>query len=107
MGQHQLEAAQAAVARWAVAFNAGIGSDVAALYSPEAILWGTLAANLLTPPHAAHRYFTDALLSTLKVRLGEHSAIQLADGVVIDAGRYEFTLTKDGKVFRRATLSLW
>jgi uncharacterized protein (TIGR02246 family) len=86
------------IRRWEHAFNQGDGRDVAALYAPDAILWGTLAPTLIASPQAIHAYFVDAAAAGLTVRLGEHASTLLSETCAVDAGHYEFSRTKDGAV---------
>lgn len=91
------EDAYQAVARWSQAFNDGSADDTAATYAPTASLWGTMATSLTTTPDAVKKYFS-AGAGVVKVKLGDHVASELSDSVVVDAGQYEFSRTKDGQV---------
>lgn len=90
------EDAYVAVERWSKALNDGTADDTAATYSPDASLWGTMATGLTTSPEAVKKYFA-AGAGVVKVKLGEHSSLQLSDTVIVDAGQYEFSRTKDGQ----------
>lgn len=83
------------IRRWERAFNAGNSALLAALYAPDAILWGTLTQALIVSPQAIHAYFMDAAAAGLKVSLGEHASTKLSGDCVIDAGHYELSHTKD------------
>jgi uncharacterized protein (TIGR02246 family) len=90
------EDAYGAVERWSKALNEGTAEDTAATYSPDASLWGTVATALTTSPEAVKKYFS-AGAGIVKVKLGEHTALQLSDAVVVDAGQYEFSRVRDGQ----------
>ena len=85
------------IRRWERTFNAGDSAGLAALYAPDAVLWGTLAQALTVSPQAIHAYFTDAAAAGLKATLGEHISTRLSEDCVIDAGHYELYRVKDGK----------
>jgi hypothetical protein len=101
------EDAYGAVERWSKALNEGTADDTAATYSRDASLWGTVATGLTTSPEAFKKYFS-AGAGIVKVKLGEHTALQLSDAVVVDAGQYEFSRTRDGQtVTSPARLLSW
>jgi uncharacterized protein (TIGR02246 family) len=89
--------AHGVVERWAKAFNEGDAAAVAALYTPDATIWGTLAPHLTTRPADIRTYFNEAARAGLKVRLQPHVLSPISKTCVIDAGHYEFTRTADGK----------
>lgn len=93
------EDAYSAIEQWAKAFNEGTADDMAATYSPGATMWGTMAIGLASR-EGMKRSFTPGA-GVAKVKLGEHVSQQLSDTVVVDAGKYDFSRTKDGetKVF--------
>ena len=70
-----------AVREWERAFNSGVGDAVARLYTPEAVLWGTLAKELTTSRHDIRAYFIDAALAGLKVKLRDHTLQTVPGGV--------------------------
>ena len=85
------------VREWERAFNGGVGDAVARLYTPDAVLWGTLARELTTSPQDIRRYFIDAALAGLKVKLGDHILRTSSGSVAIDAGHYDLFRTRDGQ----------
>jgi hypothetical protein len=91
------EDAYGVVERWSKALNEGTADDIASTYSPEASLWGTVAPALATTSDAVKKYFS-AGAGIVKVKLGEHTLMQLSENVVVDAGRYEFSPSRDGQV---------
>lgn len=86
-----------AVREWERAFNSGVGDAVARLYTPDAVLWGTLARDLTTSPYDIRGYFIDAALAGLKVKLRDHVLQTMPGGVAIDAGRYDLFRNRDGQ----------
>jgi uncharacterized protein (TIGR02246 family) len=91
-----VEDARAVLEQWAEAFNAGDDEGVLALYAPGALFFGTLSPTLATTPEELRHYFA-ALPRTRSVRLGEQAEIALSDTVILEAGLYEFSLTRDGQ----------
>jgi uncharacterized protein (TIGR02246 family) len=85
------------VERWAEHFNQGDAAAVAALYAPEATLWGTLGQYVTTQPAEITGYFEGAFRSGLKVRLQPFTIHALGDEGVIIAGHYEFSRQMDGQ----------
>lgn len=92
-----MDDAYATVQRWEHAFNQGDHDAVAALYAPDAILWGTLAPQLITTPAAIRTYFAEAAGAGLKVALGTHASTAVSETCVVDAGHYELTRLRDGQ----------
>ena len=90
-------AARQTLIQWADAFNAGKPDDVAALYLDTATLWGTVTPTLTPSPTDVRAYFDRAAKAGLKVRIVDHSATELSDGVVVEAGRYTFERTQEGR----------
>jgi uncharacterized protein (TIGR02246 family) len=89
--------AYAVVQRWAETFNAGEPDVVAALYAPDATIWGTLGQKLTTGPADITTYFAEAARAGLKVKLGEHVLSPIAETNAVDAGEYEFARTMDAQ----------
>jgi len=91
------EDAYAVLVKWGQAIDAGDGAAVAALYLPEATLWGTVAPVLRTTPDEIHKYFVPVAAGGFKVHLGDHTSVVLSDDAVVDAGLYDFSRVKDGQ----------
>jgi uncharacterized protein (TIGR02246 family) len=89
--------AYAVVQRWAETFNAGEPDAVAALYAPNAAIWGTLGQFLTTQPADIRTYFVEALQSGLRVKLRPHVSSPISETSAVDAGHYDFSRTADGK----------
>jgi uncharacterized protein (TIGR02246 family) len=85
------------VKRWAETFNAGEPDAVAALYAPDATIWGTLGQKLTTKPADIMTYFIEAARAGLKVKLGEHVSSLISETSAVDAGDYEFARITGGQ----------
>ena len=94
---YAMNEAYAVVQRWAETFNAGEPDAVAALYAPDATIWGTLAQELTTKPADIRTYFIEAARAGLRVKMGEHASSLISQTSAIDAGDYEFTRITDGQ----------
>src|SRR5689334_17733423 len=55
-----------------------------------------LSPTLATTPEELHHYFA-ALPRSRAVRLGEHATLVLSESAVLEAGLYEFSLTRDSQ----------
>lgn len=91
------EDASAVIDRWAAAFSANDADAVLTLYTPDAILLGTVAPNIDQGTASIRAYFSRLPGSGNKVVIGERRMAVLGDGAVLGAGFYEFTIVRDGK----------
>lgn len=91
------EEASAVIDRWAAAFSANDADAVVKLYTPDAILLGTMSPILSEGTEPIRGYFARLPGSGVKVAFGERRMVALGDGAVLGTGFYEFTLTRDGK----------
>ena len=89
--------AYAVVERWADIFNAGDVAAIAALYAPEATIWGTLVQYLTTQPAEISDYFDASFRAGLKVKLQPFVIHAFGDDCVIVAGHYEFSRIADSE----------
>jgi uncharacterized protein (TIGR02246 family) len=89
--------AYAVVERWADTFNAGDVTAIAALYAPEATIWGTLGQYLTTQPAEIRDYFDATFRAGLKVKLQPFVIHAFGDDGVIVAGHYEFSRIADSE----------
>jgi uncharacterized protein (TIGR02246 family) len=88
------EEAQAVAGKFIAAFVAGDLEAAAALYSPDAIFWGTVSPELGTSPEVLRKYFADNYAARAKVPLisasiTDSSALVLSDDTVVVAGRWQ------------------
>src|SRR6267154_5556515 len=61
------------------------------MYTDDALLLGTLSPGMTSKPDDLRAYFKGAATAKLQVKLGDHSAVVLAEGVVAIAGFYDFS----------------
>lgn len=89
--------ARAAVQAWIDAFNRRELDTLCALYAPGAVLWGTLATELITEPVALRGYFERALGPALDTRVDLLDAHAQANGAMaIVSGRYRLRFRQGG-----------
>jgi len=72
MSEHESEI-RSVTKTWAESFNSHDAAALAALYAKDAVLWGTLSAELTSTPNGVRQYFERASI----LRRG----LQLAHGV--------------------------
>jgi hypothetical protein len=92
------EIVAAAVERWTSVFAENNPDTITALYSKDAVLWGTLSPTLRSDPAALKAYFVGAFqgLPKATVKFGEQ-LIRVYGDTAIDTGYYTFSYTKDGE----------
>jgi len=88
--------------RWNNALQTGDPDQVAALYSPDALLLPTLSAEPRQSPEAIRAYFEQFLSHSPKGRI-DGRVLQLGCNEVVDAGTYSFWLDGDHWVAARYT----
>jgi ketosteroid isomerase-like protein len=84
------EDAVAARATWEQVYNAGDADKFAALYTKDAMLFGT-TAQLFTGTDGARTYFSK-LPAGIKVKMGDQQAIAAGPDVLLSSGFADFTL---------------
>ncbi|MDA9421043.1 hypothetical protein XH97_02605 [Bradyrhizobium sp. CCBAU 53380] len=72
---------------WAQAFNAHDIEKLAALYAPEAVLYGTTSPELHSGAEEIHTYFRN----TDSVSFETWRSVRLGDGLVLVVGNYVFS----------------
>ena len=85
---------RAATEAWIAAFNRSDTAAICALYDPQAVLWGTTAAELITTPQGIASYF-DAVFA---LRPAPHMALvevlpRVFGEMAVSTGRYTLTLS--------------
>jgi uncharacterized protein (TIGR02246 family) len=85
------------VERWAETFNAGDVAAIAALYAPQATIWGTLGQVITTQPDEIQSYFEASFRAGLKVELQPFVIHSTEGGDVIVAGHYAFSRIADSE----------
>ena len=94
------EDAEAAYAQFFAAFTTGNHDKLAALFTPDALVYGTSATEVITTPEGVRTYFTRALAAPAVVQarpLG-HTTVVLSDTVVLISGKWQSERTTDGKM---------
>ncbi|MFN0041159.1 MAG: SgcJ/EcaC family oxidoreductase [Burkholderiales bacterium] len=79
----------AATAEWIATFNTRDATRIAALYAPDAILWGTVSSTIRTTPQAILEYFEEssARRPNLRMVLGEYH-VRLYGDLATNSGYY-------------------
>ena len=85
------EDAYAGVERWSEAFNSGDVEQIVRMYTNDALILGTLSPGMTSKPDDLRAYFKAAAAAKLQVKLGDHSAVALAEDAVAIAGFYDFS----------------
>jgi uncharacterized protein (TIGR02246 family) len=92
------EDAYAGVERWSEAFNSGDVEQIVRMYTNDALVLGTLSPGMTSKPDDLRAYFKAAAAAKSQVKLGDHSAVVLAEDAVAIAGFYDFsTPAADGQ----------
>ena len=87
-----------ATEHWAQTFNGGDPSAIASLYLDDAVLWGTVAAGLLTGRPAIRDYFARACVPGALPRVQiEQQHVRVIGEVAVNSGAYLFHLTEQGR----------
>lgn len=95
------EDALAAYDKFFTSFTTGNQNQLAALFAPDALFYGTGSAEVVTTPEGVISYFTAALSGTrgeVKARPFENKALLLSDSVVAISGKWQSERTLDGKM---------
>lgn len=88
----------AATEQWANTFNSGDPTAIARLYLDDAVLWGTVAAELLTGRPAIHGYFARACVPGALPRVQiEQQHVRVIGEVAVNSGAYLFHVTEQGR----------
>ena len=90
------EDAYASIERWSEAFNSGDVEQIVRMYTNDALVLGTLSPGMTTKSDDLRAYFKAAAAAKLQVRLGDHSAVALAEDAVVIAGFYDFSAPAGG-----------
>jgi hypothetical protein len=92
------EAVAAAVDRWTTVLAENNPDTIVALYSKDAVLWGTLSPTVRSDPAGLKAYFVGAYqaLPKLTVKFGEQF-IRVYGDTAVNTGYYTLFYTKDGE----------
>jgi len=91
------EDANAVVERWSAAYTANDPEAIAKMYTPDAILLGTVSPIMSEGTEAIVKYFTPTKGTGNQNKLGDRRTIVLGDNAVVVTGFYEFTRMQEGK----------
>jgi uncharacterized protein (TIGR02246 family) len=91
------EEANAVVDRFSAAYTSNDPEAVVKLYTPDAILLGTVSPVISVGTEAIRKYFSMIKGSGNKNEIQERHTIVLGDNAVVVTGFYEFTRMQDGK----------
>jgi len=95
------EDALAVYDKFFVSFTTGNQVELAALFAPGALFYGTGSADVVTTPEGIVAYFTEALSAArgeTKARPFERTALVLSDSVVAISGKWQSERTLNGKM---------
>jgi hypothetical protein len=95
------EDALAAYMKFFTTFTTNNHDQLAALFAPDALFYGTSSAELVTTPAGVQKYFVAALSGTrgdVIARPFEQTALQLSDTVVAISGKWQSERTLNGKM---------
>src|SRR5207244_7582993 len=92
------DAVAAAVDRWTTVLAENNPDTIVALYSKDAVLWGTLSPTVRSDPAALKAYFVGAFQALPKatVKFGDQ-LIRVYGNTAVNTGYYTFSYTKDGE----------
>lgn len=96
-----VEDALATYDRFFTLFRGANQDQVAALFAPDALFYGTQSPEVVTTPEGVRAYFTQALSAARgepKATPFERTARALSDDVVIVSGKWQSERTLDGKM---------
>jgi uncharacterized protein (TIGR02246 family) len=94
----QKDAVAAAVEKWTAVFAENNPDTIMALYSKDAVLWGTLSPTVRSDPDALKAYFVGAFKALPKatVKFGDQ-LVRVYGDTAVNTGYYTFSYTKDGE----------
>ena len=79
---------------WVVAFSDHNADRILALYSKDALLWGTTSPSLRTDPQGVRAFFEGAFkIPSISVKL-DNQTIRIFGNTAITAGNYTFTASQ-------------
>jgi hypothetical protein len=92
------ESVVTAVEKWTAVFAENNPDTITALYSKDAVLWGTLSPTVRSDAAALKAYFVGAFQALPKatVKFGDQ-LIRVYGDTAVNTGYYTFSYTKDGE----------
>ena len=91
------EDANALVDRWAETFSANDANAIVKLYTPDAVLLGTVSPVIADDAAARGAYFSRLPGSGNKSRIADRRTMVISDSAVLVTGFYDFVIVQDGK----------
>jgi len=92
------EAVAGAVDRWTTVLAENNPDTIVALYSKDAVLWGTLSPTVRSDPAGVKAYFVGAFQALPKLTVKfEEQFIRVYGDTAVNTGYYTFSYTKDGE----------
>ena len=94
------EEGQAVFDKFLTDFTSANADDVAALFTPDALFWGTRATDLITTPEGIHQYFANAFKAFPGAKasvVSPASVTVLSDDAVVVSGIWQVTAEAAGK----------
>jgi len=91
------EDVDAVVNRWAATYSANDADAILKMYTPDAILLGTVSPIIADTTEARKAYFSRLPGSGNKSKIGDHRTMVLNDNAVLVTGFYDFTIMQSGK----------
>ncbi|MFZ9367830.1 MAG: nuclear transport factor 2 family protein, partial [Burkholderiaceae bacterium] len=86
-----------ATEHWARTFNQGDPTAIVSLYMEDAVLWGTVAPELLTGQQAIRDYFARACVPGALPRVQlEQQHVRVIGDVAVNSGAYLFRVIEQG-----------
>jgi uncharacterized protein (TIGR02246 family) len=97
-GTEDAAAVVAATSEWISAFNTRDPDRIAALYAPDAILWGTVSKTIRTTHQEILEYFTESATKrpNLRMFLGEYH-VRIYGDIATNSGYYTSRNPVDGQ----------
>lgn len=87
-----------ATEHWARTFNQGDPTAIVSLYMEDAVLWGTVAPELLTGQQAIRDYFARACVPGALPRVQlEQQHVRVIGDVAVNSGAYLFRVIEQGQ----------
>jgi uncharacterized protein (TIGR02246 family) len=88
----------AATQAWVAAFNECDANKAAALYDPEAVLWGTYAQAIISTPAGIRQYFERVCSSSPPPKVSLHEQLVRVYGdTAVNSGTYAFAVVVQGQ----------
>ncbi len=94
------EEGQAVFDKFLADFSSANADDVASLFTPDALFWGTRATDLITTPEGIHQYFANAFKALPGAKassVSPASVTVLSDDAVVVSGIWQVTGESGGK----------